>query len=395
MLRYSERIRSFFMRKLASIQKILEIQPIPNADRILMARVLGWRVVVTKVDNFKVGDLCVYIEIDSILPNEDWCGFLRPNHREPKVSDFRIRTRKFRKQISQGIVFPLKILEDKLTPKQLSKLKEGDEVTKTLNVIKYEPWKKKSFTYTSPPKNIWEKIQRWWAQRKYYRKKKRMMFPSYIPQTSETRIQASPSILRNHQGDLAFVTEKIDGCSGTYIMNKGKFIVCSRTVRVKNGGYNSHVYWKVADNEDIKAKLKKYGRNIAIQGEIIGDCNLNSRLGPRNKYHRPELELYVFNVYDIDRQRYYDHFEFRAFIDKTKFKQVPKLPSITLPTMEELLPGETLVDRLIQLSAGKSLLYGSQIREGIVVRSRECQGKWDFSFKVVDPKFLLQKVTPQ
>ncbi|WP_337564108.1 hypothetical protein [Megasphaera sp.] len=58
------------MRKLASIQKIISLTPIPNADRIELARVLGWKCVVKKGE-FKVGDKCVYIEIDSIPPSDN------------------------------------------------------------------------------------------------------------------------------------------------------------------------------------------------------------------------------------------------------------------------------------------------------------------------------------
>ena len=54
-------------RHLASIQQIVDIQPIQNADSIELARVLGWNVVV-KRDQFKIGDPIVYLEIDSITP---------------------------------------------------------------------------------------------------------------------------------------------------------------------------------------------------------------------------------------------------------------------------------------------------------------------------------------
>ncbi len=57
------------MRQLASIQKILKLEPIEGADAIVCATVLGWQLVVKK-DEFKVGELCVYVEIDSILPDK-------------------------------------------------------------------------------------------------------------------------------------------------------------------------------------------------------------------------------------------------------------------------------------------------------------------------------------
>lgn len=55
-------------RQLATIQRIAALTPIEGADKIEVASVLGWKVVVKKGD-FKVGDLCVFAEIDSILPD--------------------------------------------------------------------------------------------------------------------------------------------------------------------------------------------------------------------------------------------------------------------------------------------------------------------------------------
>jgi len=63
-------------RKLASIRKITNIQPIPNADAIEVVSVDGWNVV-TKKGEFKIGDLCIYCEIDSFLPILPEFEFLR------------------------------------------------------------------------------------------------------------------------------------------------------------------------------------------------------------------------------------------------------------------------------------------------------------------------------
>ena len=85
-------------RKLASIQCIKALEPIANADAIEKATVLGWQLVV-KRGEFRVGDLCVYCEIDSLLPERPEFEFLRPRR-------FIIRTVRLRGQISQGICFP-------------------------------------------------------------------------------------------------------------------------------------------------------------------------------------------------------------------------------------------------------------------------------------------------
>jgi len=93
-------------RKLASIQKIVQIDPILGADRVEICKVMGWNVVIKK-DEFKVGDLACYIEIDSIVPERPEFEFLRP--RKFKIKTMKNNKFKF---ISQGIVFPLSILPE-------------------------------------------------------------------------------------------------------------------------------------------------------------------------------------------------------------------------------------------------------------------------------------------
>jgi RNA ligase (TIGR02306 family) len=92
------------MRKLASIQKVVKVEPIENADSIEKLTVLGWSVV-AKIGEFKEGDYCVFCEIDSILPDKPEFEFLRSKR-------FRIKTCRMRNTLSQGIVFPLSILKN-------------------------------------------------------------------------------------------------------------------------------------------------------------------------------------------------------------------------------------------------------------------------------------------
>src|SRR6056297_1634516 len=89
-------------RKLATIAKIEEIKEHPDADALELAQIRAWQVVVKK-DEFETGDLCVYCEIDSVMPDRPEFEFLRPRK-------FRIKTTKLRGKISQGIAFPMDIL---------------------------------------------------------------------------------------------------------------------------------------------------------------------------------------------------------------------------------------------------------------------------------------------
>ena len=85
-------------RKLAHIELITDLQPIEGADRIEKAIVLGWECVVKKGE-FQVGQMIIYCEIDSVLPELPEFEFL-------KDRKYRIRTIKLKGQVSQGLILP-------------------------------------------------------------------------------------------------------------------------------------------------------------------------------------------------------------------------------------------------------------------------------------------------
>ena len=102
------------MRKLASIQTITNIEPIENADAIELAHVLGWQCVVKK-NEVAIGDKVVYFEIDSFLPIRPEFEFLRgSSYRNSELlgEGFKLKTMKFRGQISQGLVLPISIFKE-------------------------------------------------------------------------------------------------------------------------------------------------------------------------------------------------------------------------------------------------------------------------------------------
>ncbi len=332
------------MRKLASIQKIEELQPIEGADMIERARVLGWQLVVKKGE-FQVGDLCVYCEIDSVLPEKPVFEFLRPRK-------FRIKTVKLRGQISQGIAFPLDILED-----YEGDLEIGLDVTDIIGVTKFEP-----------PISINMKGE------------VKGSFPSFMPRTDETRIQSVPEVLirPENKGQRCYISEKIDGTSATYYLNEGVFGVCSRNLELKETEKNVH--WMVARQEEMEAKLRAVGRNIAIQGEVFGPGI------QANRYKLPKHRLMVFNVVDIETYTYLNYAEFIALIKEVGLDTVPILA-------DDYILGQDDVPGLVALSEAKSLVNPKLQREGIVIRPLiEAQDPelGRLSFKVINPKFLLK-----
>ena len=233
-------------RALAHVEQIVDIQPIPDADKIEVATVLGWKVVIAKADGFKVGDKVVYIEIDSKVPDRPEFEFLRDRK-------FRVKTIKLRGQYSQGLIVPLSILGS-------GNYNVGDNVTDKLGITYYVaednvrkaekvPKSVKYQSMAARHKNLFKRQPfRWLMKREWGRsllflffgkkKDKPKAFPtkfSFVHKTDETRIENLPHLL-GYPHPL-IVTEKLDGTSSTYILErtkkKGKyeFWVLSRNVR--------------------------------------------------------------------------------------------------------------------------------------------------------------------
>lgn len=99
-----------FERKLASVRRIAVIEPIPNADNIECVTVDGWKLVSNKENHFSVGDLVIYMEIDSFLPIRPEFEWMRDRcyKNVPGLGEgFRVKTIRLKGQISQGLIVPI------------------------------------------------------------------------------------------------------------------------------------------------------------------------------------------------------------------------------------------------------------------------------------------------
>ena len=331
-------------RKLASVVKIADIQPIPGADAIMVASVKGWKVVVKK-DEYKVGDLAVYYEIDSFLPIRPQFEFLRKSSFKRMGSNegFRLKTIRLRGQISQGLLTPI--------PDGIVDPKEGDDLTEALDIVKYEP---------PIPAQLAGKIKG--------------TFPSFIPKTDEIRIQNFESEVGfSPVGERAYVTEKLDGTSFTCYFNNGVFGVCGRNWELSETSDNS--LWRMANVLQLKEKMTKHGKNIALQGELVG-AGINGNL-----YGLSDHKLYFFTGYDIDKGRrmFFDELEWVLF--GLQLQMVPLLEKYGF-----VIPNESnIVDYMLKYAEGKSVLNMEVDREGVVVRGLERE----FSFKAISNTYLL------
>lgn len=336
-------------RKLASIQSVVAIEPIANADAIELARIQGWQCVV-KNGEFRVGDAGVFFEIDSVPPDDERFAFLwRPKDGSAfaQPANFRLRTLRLRGMLSQGLLMPLAQF-----PEIPSGLTTGSDVTEILRITKWEPQIPLNDEVDGP-------------------------FLPGVPKTDEMRVQSVPEVIAEIAGKPYVITVKCDGTSATYGLNRhtGVFTVCGRNWSIKRG---TNAYWHAAEKYGLEALLGRFPQWI-IQAELVGPGIQKNRLGLKG------IELCVFNVYDQEKGRYLDHDEAAAI-----------LATNGLPMVDVLERCESFShDQASLLALAEGFYPGTQNeREGIVIRpqtethSLVLDGR--LSFKAISNRFLLK-----
>lgn len=340
------------MRKLASIQVVNEIRPIENADAIECVVILGWTVVAKKGE-FKVGDKCVFFEIDSILPNEEKYSFL--DYKE-EYNGYRLKTVRLRGQLSQGLALPINIFD---IPEDIE---VGTDLTEQLKIRKYEPPVPEE-TGAKSSSRVWE-----------------------IPKTDEERYQSNPELVNALKGKEYYASVKLDGTSTTIILNindenEPEVNVCGRNTCYEENPNNK--YWAVTMKYNMKEKIlehyNKTGKRLAFQGELIGPKIQGNKMG------LTENDLYIFNVWIAEGKQPYEKCDIDtalSIVKELELKFVPiELTGIFEYNTEDL-------QGLTELPYNKYFKNAkpSQNIEGLVFRSKDMK----VSFKVVSNKFLLR-----
>jgi hypothetical protein len=404
-------------RKLATVQVIQELRPIPGADRIVVAIMegLGWECVVKK-DEFKVGDKVIYIEVDSKVPERPEFEFLRERK-------FKIKTIKLRKQISEGLIIPLSTLPleteqfcgnalvtwntmeaDKAPDAKKIPIEVGMDVSSIIGVYKYDPEGKaeRALIVAEKRSPVMRFMMNIPAFRYVYLKlnEKKGPWPEWIARTDETRIQVCAKHIMNHYDEEWEITEKLDGQSATFFLHPMKkwgfriptFGVCSRKIWLKTP--TDSRYWQVAKKLDLEAKLRKENEwykkrqisekknaSLVVQGEQCGPGIQG------NKYQLSEIDLYVFNVIANGIRYRYD-----LMLDFCKdhgLKAVPLVNGSFIPS-RDIGPNKSVIEVvqfMVTLSQGNSLLL-ARPREGIVCRLKSDP---NVSLKVINPYFKMEQ----
>lgn len=340
------------MRKLATVDIVREKSPIADADRIEIVHVRGWQCVAKKGE-FEVGDICVYFEIDSFLPLEERFEFLRKScyRKMAGKEGFRLKTARFRGAISQGLALPVSSFPE------ISDQDIGSDVTDLLGVVKFEP---------PIPACLGGQVEG--------------VFPSFLTKTDQDRVQNIFLFEKDKdKEDFWEVTVKMDGASGTFYHNDGKFGVCSRNWELKPTEGNT--FWSLADRYDLARRLSEMG-NYAIQGEVCGEGIQKNR--DKIKGH----DLFVFDVFDINSHRYLTPVERHDFIKALNGIGGLEVKHVPVLWVRQLLVEFTSVEKILKLASGEG--YNSSRREGIVCKSIPRNGERVRSFKVISNEYLLK-----
>lgn len=268
---------------LASIEKVLVSKKHENADSLSVTKILGWQVV-TRLNEFKPGDLAVFVPIDTLLPVTPWSQFLAS--KSSPNDPIRIKNARLRGEFSQGILFPLSILPEG------TEIAEGKDVAELLGITKYE-----------------KPIQAALAGQA------RGSFPRQLLNISdEDNLLSNPHLVEEFKGEECYITQKFDGSSGTFIYNNGEFMICSRRLILDGLG---HAFGRVAVKYDIENKLKNLGYNVALQFECVGPGIQKNPLGLK------DVDGFIFFGKNLDENREMGLDELKGFCNIIGMPMVP------------------------------------------------------------------------
>ena len=344
------------MRKLASVQRIWKIEPIEGADRIELAHVLGWQCVVNK-GQFQEMDPAVYFEVDSFLPIAPEYEFLRAtSYRKTDImgEGFRLRTMKFRGQISQGLLLPVSAF-----PAIPADAEVGTDVTELLGVKKWE---------------IEERITTGGTMIG--------TLPYDIPHTDETRVQAEPELIQAFAGLPYYISTKMDGSSHSVGIDENGFHVTGHNYEYKDDGKSP--FYELVKSMGLQAKMEAFAADnklsaFTIQGELCAPGIQKNRL----KLTKPVW--YVFTIRENGKR-----------VGLTRMLELCEKLQLESVPIEEIgtdLPAKyPTVEALLSRADGDYPRGGK--KEGIVIRPTEpvyCELiSGALSMKVVSNKYLLK-----
>ena len=175
------------------VVEIVEVKKHPNADALELVKVSGYDYsIISKIGEFKVGDLGVFVEPDYMVPTDhENFSFLKSGNR----SKHRITVRKLRGIWSEGLLFR--------APEDVA---VGDNVMDRYGITRWEPPPSKSFGWGAEGAALKSGLQ-----------DSEPVIPGVhkIPHYGLENYKKHSNVIK--EGEEVFYTTKIHGSSGRYV----------------------------------------------------------------------------------------------------------------------------------------------------------------------------------
>jgi len=281
----------------------------PNADRLDIAQIRGWRCVVGR-DQFKTGEAAVYIPIDAVLPET-----LVKELGIEKGYRNKVKSIKLRGEFSQGLLMKVR-----------NGWKLGDDVTDAIGITKWEEPIPVEMRGVMAPRD-----------------------PRFVMYTDIENIKNYPTVFT--PADQVIVTEKIHGTNWRAANFDGDILVGSHRTNLKETETN--LYWRAATLLGVREKLLP-GEQIfgEVYGSKIQDLSYGKAPG--------EIAVAIFDV--MKDGRFLDYSDLLDFLDSKGWRS--HYPPV-------LYGGPYDEKKILEYAKGYSILHHAQIKEGVVIKMRE------------------------
>lgn len=389
----------------AKVVRIEEIVKHPNADALGLVYVGGFQVVV-RLDQFKVGDLAVYVQPDSLVPVTEPFRFIWGEKQEPdgtvKEKYRRITVRRFRKEWSEGLLLPVSDFPELVKYARGTEAEgvfpqPGDDVADILGI---EHWNPPDPEEERGPSNRQSRTKpkslKGWLYYLRYLFLRVVTFGIYNPYgntggSNEKAPSNTPPIydvenFKHYQdvfvpGETVVVSEKIHGSNARYVFQtsllnpSGKMYAGSRQFWKRFGSNN--IWRKLLEkHSDLQAFLLKYPGHT-----IYGEVTPTQGGGFNYKSTKDQPEFWAFDILRPDG----------TWVPYTEAREMTAGLNISWAPL--LYHGPYDADHIAKLVDGPTRTGDTHIREGVVIScepDRHVRGLGRLKLKIVSNQYLLK-----
>lgn len=368
---------------------IADILPHNNADKLEIIRIDGYQCVVQK-GTFKPGDLAVYIQPDSVVPQTEPFRFIWGPYAEPGPDETlievperrrRITVRKFRGEYSEGLLLPITDFPE------MKDVNVGDDAAELIGITHYDPdkWKEVAADCEPAPKKQqkWPRSLKGWFFYILYKLRfirgggiegwEREYVDFSLPFYDISAYKNHTSAITPHEPVVA--TEKIHGSNARYVFMNGRMYVGSRTLWKSP---KSRCIWRRAleQNPWIEQWCREH-EGYTLYGEVVP-----TQKGFDYGCKKDEVKLFVFDIFGPDKR----------WLSMSEVMYLLDMKNLTIDRWVPFVCWDVPLDHALKFVDGQSLVPGAKhIREGIVikpVKERTEPGLGRVILKVVSNKFL-------